>query len=116
MMATKMSTRTKTKEIQSNIKLYESLCLTSEKMMMSAERGEWDDIISHEIKHQEIYNQLQGFSKDQLLEAKDIEQKADLIKKILAMDRQTQRLVKDRVKNLQKRVEGERKIRQAYKL
>lgn len=106
--------KTKTHAIQSDLNLYQSLYAISEKIMMAAKREAWNDLITHEIKHQEIYYRLKKLSGNQLLRERDMERKANLIKKILKVDKQTQRLIKNRMKKLQKGVEEERKITQAY--
>ena len=105
---------TESLKMQGEIDLYESLCAISEKMLKAAEEEAWDEIVSLEQQHHEVYVRLREMDGFQILAVKALDRKADLINQILRMDRQTQALIKQRMDKLQKGGAEERKIMQAY--
>jgi len=94
--------------------LYESLSAISEKMLKVAEEEAWEDVIVLEQRHREVYTCLREVNVHHRLAGKSSDHKAELINRILKMNRQTQALIKQRMNKLQKGGAEERKIMQAY--
>lgn len=101
-------------EILDEISLYELLSTVSEKMLKAAEDEAWDDIVSLERQHHEVYIRLRQVDHRQPLSQNPLDRKAVLINQILKMDKQTQGFIKLRMDKLQKGGAEERKILQAY--
>ncbi|MFQ5542945.1 MAG: flagellar protein FliT [Nitrospiria bacterium] len=94
--------------------LYETLHLLSEKILMFAEKGKWDQSISIERHRQNLIEMLRTDKKKGRLNKKSEELKRTLIHKILVADVQTRHLVEERMTGLKNQFEDGKKLVKAY--
>lgn len=106
--------KVKSDKSSNEIGLYEALSVVSERMLMAAEKGAWDEMLLQEKSHEELQARLIEIDGNQRLGSRELDRKAELIEKILSMDKKTQGFITKRMDTLKKSYEEERKLMQSY--
>jgi len=94
----------------------ETFSVLTKELLMSIQREQWDRIVSISDDRQQLLEELMAFDKTDILDEATRERWSDLLQQFLAMNKEIQKFVEEKMTELQKRIQDEKKLMQAYHL